>query len=127
MTRGSLPAKELPPDVKAFNYVPYSAAMPRAACIVHQRGIGTVAQALSSKRPMLAMLFGHDTLDNTRRCAEWGAARVLSQRRFGAASLASALSELPNNPEYARRAQVMGEKVRAEKGTKTACDVIERL
>lgn len=40
------PLKDLPANVLAVNYVPYSQIFPHACAIVHQGGIGTTAQAL---------------------------------------------------------------------------------
>ena len=37
---------DLPEGVQAFPYVPYSQVFPRAAAVVHQAGIGTLAQRL---------------------------------------------------------------------------------
>ena len=43
--------QSLPDSVKAFPYLPYSTIFPRAAAVVHQAGIGTLAQAMRAGRP----------------------------------------------------------------------------
>ena len=101
--------------------------MPRSSCIVHQGGVGTTGQALRAGRPMLVMPFGHDTVDNARRCAELGVARVLPRKRYVVPRVADELSKLLNDQAYSRRASQIAEQVRAENGTALACDAIERL
>jgi rhamnosyltransferase subunit B len=123
----NLPAAPLPQGIAAFDYAPFGQVMPKAACIVHQGGIGTTGQALRAGRPMLIMPFGHDTVDNARRCAELGVARIVFQKRYVAENVAAELHELLENPDYGERASVIGEKVRAENGTAAACDALEEL
>ena len=57
----------VPPTVRAFDYLPYSAVFPRALAIVHSGGIGTLAQALAAGRPQLIVPVAFDQPDNARR------------------------------------------------------------
>lgn len=101
--------------------------MPRAGVIVHQGGIGTTAQALRAGHPMLVVPFGQDQPDNARRVVQLGVARTISRSRFRIDRVISELSALLSDPGYAERAAAVGEQVRAERGTETACDPIERV
>src|SRR6185503_8167931 len=65
----------LPPSIRAFEYLPYSAAFPRAGAIVHSGGIGTLAQALAAGRPQLIVPVAFDQPDNARRTVALGIAR----------------------------------------------------
>ncbi len=62
--------------MRAFVYLPYAAVFPHAAAIVHQAGIGTLAQAMRSGRPQLLVPASFDQPDNARRAAVLGAARA---------------------------------------------------
>ena len=63
----------LPDGVRAFAYLPYSKVFPAAAAVIHQAGIGTLAQALRSGRPQLIVPVAFDQPDNARRAAMLGA------------------------------------------------------
>jgi UDP:flavonoid glycosyltransferase YjiC (YdhE family) len=76
---------------------------------------------------MLIVPFGQDQPDNARRCARLGVGRILSPARFTVPRAVNELSELLNNPIYQERAAKVGEQVREENGTKTACDEIEQM
>jgi len=89
--------------------------------------VGTTGQALRSGRPMLVVPFGQDQPDNARRCVKLGVARTLSRSAYTGTRVARELAALLDRPSYARRAAAVGEQVRAERGTETACDAIERV
>ena len=44
LVTGPATPHDLPAGVRAFPYLPYSTVFPRAAAVVHQAGIGTLAQ-----------------------------------------------------------------------------------
>lgn len=123
----NLPQTKLPDGIAAFDYAPHSLVMPRASVIVHQGGIGTAGQALRAGRPMLVVPFGQDQPDNARRCVRLGVGRRLSPSRFTVPRVVSELSELLSNPAYSEQAAKVGQLVREENGTKTACDAIEQV
>lgn len=123
----NLPDTKLPEGIAAFDYAPHSLVMPRASLIVHQGGIGTTGQALRSGRPMLIIPFGQDQPDNARRCVRVGVARTLSPGRYSVTRVVHELSKLLYEPAYSAQAEKVGAEVRAENGTKRACDAIERV
>jgi rhamnosyltransferase subunit B len=122
-----LTAGPVPEGIGIFDYAPHSLVMPRASVIVHQGGVGTTAQALRAGRPMLVVPFGQDQPDNARRCVRLGVAQTLARKQYTVARLTSVLSDLISDPEYARHASEVGDLVRREQGTTTACDAIERM
>jgi UDP:flavonoid glycosyltransferase YjiC (YdhE family) len=85
----------------AFDYLPYSAVFPHAVAIVHQAGIGTLAQALAAGRPQLIVPVAYDQPDNARRARELGVARSIPIRKVTAAGLALELGRLLKDPGYA--------------------------
>ena len=120
----------LPPGIKAFQYLPYSTVFPRAAAVVHQAGIGTLAQALSAGRPQLIVPVAFDQPDNARRAQRLGVARVLPFRKVTSGRLAEQLRALlgnAGNAGYARRAAAVAGTLAGENGAAAACDQIERL
>jgi UDP:flavonoid glycosyltransferase YjiC (YdhE family) len=123
----NLPQTNLPAGMAACDYAPHSLVMPRASCVVHQGGIGTTGQALRAGRPMLIVPFGQDQPDNARRCVRLGVGSTLSAARFTVPRVVSELSALLSNPSYREQSAKVGQRVREENGTKTACDAVEQV
>ena len=133
-TRGPLPQDAAPlledapaADVIAVAYAPHSEIMPHAAVVVHQGGIGTMAQALRSGRPMLVTPFSHDQPDNAEHAERLGVARVVTRRTYRAPVVAEVLGRLLSDPGIALAATAVGERIRAEHGAAAAADALERL
>ncbi len=115
------------PLIAAFDYAPYSQVFPRAACVVHQGGVGTTAQVLRAGVPALVMPYSHDQPDNAARCKRIGAAEIISRDDYTAENAAEILKNLLGNLEYKKRAVEASRKISSEIGTKTACDAIEAV
>jgi UDP:flavonoid glycosyltransferase YjiC (YdhE family) len=122
---GNAPQERLPEGVVAFDYAPYSELLPRAACIVHSGGSGTVAQALRAGRPQLVMPFVFDQPDNAVRCERIGAGRFIARSQYTAERATVELQQLLDSPRYAQRAADLAEQLRAEDGVRLACDALE--
>jgi UDP:flavonoid glycosyltransferase YjiC (YdhE family) len=117
--------QQLPANVAAFDYLPYSRVFPRAAAVVHQVGIGTLSYALRSGRPQLLTPAGFDQSDNAARAARLGAGRVLRFRRaHNHLRLARELRSLLGNPAYARAALEIAAKSRDINGAAVAAQRI---
>jgi UDP:flavonoid glycosyltransferase YjiC (YdhE family) len=113
--------------VFAAAYAPHAALFARAAAVVHHGGVGTLAQALRAGRPMLVVPHAHDQPDNAFRAARLGVARVLDARRYTAARVERHLRALLDEPQYRARAEAVGARVAAERGTDVACEAIVRV
>ncbi len=113
----------LPAGVIAIPYAPHSEIFPRALAIVHQGGIGTTAQAMRSRHPVLVVPFAHDQFDNGERVRRLGVAEVVYRSRYTAVTAEKALRRLCNHDSAAAK---LGDLVRAEKGTLNAADALER-
>jgi UDP:flavonoid glycosyltransferase YjiC (YdhE family) len=109
LVTGSTTPKNLPAGVRAFPYLGYSAVFPRAAAVVHQAGIGTLAQAMRAGRPQLIVPVAFDQPDNAHRAAALGIARVVPFRKVTARRLATELAVLLEQPSYAREARAVAE------------------
>lgn len=113
------------PTVLVVDYVPHQLLFERSAIIVHQGGIGTMAQALRSGRPMLVVPHGHDQPDNATRALRLGAGRLLPAKQYTAKRAVAELTTLLQHPPYQLRATQLREQLMAEDGTQTACNLIE--
>ncbi|MGA7241091.1 MAG: glycosyltransferase [Bryobacteraceae bacterium] len=115
----------LPPDTLVIPYAPYSKILPRAACVVHQGGIGTCGQTLLAGRPMLVMPFAFDQQDNAARLQRLGVARTIRRNRYSANSAAAELECLLKDVRYAKRAEELRRRVAQEDAVTAACDAVE--
>jgi rhamnosyltransferase subunit B len=114
-----------PPNVAAFDYLPYSRVFSRAAVIVHQAGIGTLAVALRSGRPQLLTPAGFDQPDNAARAVRLGVGRLLPFRHaHSEARLVRELRALLDDPAYATAAGEVAEKSRGVDGAAAAAQRI---
>lgn len=114
-------------NIVAFDYAPFSQVFPRAACVVHQGGVGTTAQVLRAGVPQLIMPFSHDQPDNAARCERLGVARTISRDRYTGETAAKQLRELLADLSYKAKAADARKIVEAEHGTRVACDAIEQV
>jgi UDP:flavonoid glycosyltransferase YjiC (YdhE family) len=124
LVTGPVTPAGLPGGVRAFPYLPYSSAFPRAAAVVHQAGIGTLAQALRAGRPQLIVPVAFDQPDNARRAAALGLARVLPFRKVTARRLASELAALLDRPSYPHEARAVAEALTGVDGAARAAEAL---
>jgi UDP:flavonoid glycosyltransferase YjiC (YdhE family) len=119
-------AGPMPPSVRIFDYLPYSAVFPRAAAIVHSGGIGTLAQALAAGRPQLITPVAFDQPDNARRAAGLGVARTLPFGKVTAAGLEREIANVMGDESCAKRAREAAAVVCGEDGARGAADALAR-
>ena len=118
-------AGPLPAGTAVFAYAPYSKILPRAACAVHQGGIGTCGQALAAGRPMLVMPYGFDQPDNAARLQRLGVARAIGRKDYTARRAAAEIDRLLTDASYTQRAVEVARLVAGENAVGAACDAIE--
>ena len=112
-------------NIVGFDYAPYSKVFERAACVVHQGGVGTTGQVLRAGVPHLIMPFGHDQPDNAARCRRLGVAEIIGRSEYNADAAAQMLARILGDANYRRRAIEAADVVNSEGGTAAAGDAIE--
>ncbi|REJ79202.1 MAG: glycosyltransferase [Acidobacteria bacterium] len=111
----------------AFDYAPYGQLFSRAACVVHQGGVGTTAQVLLAGVPHLIMPFSHDQPDNAARCERLGVARTIFRDAYDRTSAATEIDRILDDGKYRSYAETAKQVLSEENGTVSACDAIEDL
>jgi UDP:flavonoid glycosyltransferase YjiC (YdhE family) len=114
-------------DIVGFDYAPYSLLFPRAACVVHQAGVGTTGQVLRAGVPHLIVPFAHDQPDNAARCRRLGVAEIIGRDDYTAESAAKMLKKIFADEQYRIRSAEVAAIVNSEGGTAAACDAIEGI
>jgi rhamnosyltransferase subunit B len=121
------PPAGLTDEIVGYDYAPFSKLFPRAACVVHQAGVGTTGQVLRAGVPHLIMPYGHDQPDNAARCRRAGVAEIITRSDYNARSASDMLRKILSEPKYAANAKTAAAIVQAEGGTDAACDAIESV
>ena len=121
------PPENLPEDIIAVNYAPYSQIFSRASIVVHQGGIGTTAQALKEGCPTLIVPYSHDQPDNAARAENLGTSLTIPRKQYSATLVAKKLQKILENSQYAANAADIGHLIQKEDSVSLACDSIEKL
>jgi UDP:flavonoid glycosyltransferase YjiC (YdhE family) len=111
-------------DVYVCAYAPHSLLFPRAEVIVHQGGVGTLAQALRGGRPQLIVPFFADQWDNAARAVNLGVARSMAPARYHAGSAAADLAALMSGAAYVSRAAQVRAHLAGEHGAARAALIV---
>lgn len=123
----ALPAPGGDAQVYATPYAPYPSVMPRAACIVHHAGIGTLAAAMASGRPSVIVPYANDEFDNAERARALTVATIVKRRSMSVKSLAAAMTHAMSTPAILSASSALAERMRTDDGPATAAAEIERL
>lgn len=117
----------LPDTVRHFDYVPFSAVLPRAAAFVHHGGIGTTAQALAAGVPQLVVPLAHDQPDNAVRVRRLGVGHFLLPKDYRRDAVDDHLNRLVGSPTVRKNCQRLAGGLASGKSLEQACDLIEQL
>ena len=114
-------------DIFCIGYVAYEKLFPQACLIVHQGGIGTLAQSLVAQRPLLIVPFGFDQFDNGERVKKLGIGNYIKRQDYTVEQVTPIIRELLNNKCYQTAATSIGKVIQLEEGANKASNVIEAL
>ena len=112
-------------DVITVPYAPHELVFPFARAIVHQGGIGTLAEGLLAGKPMLIMPYGHDQADNAWRAHRLRVARVIGRGRYRSQVVGRELGRLLDDQASQKAAVNIARRVSQERGVESAADLIE--
>jgi UDP:flavonoid glycosyltransferase YjiC (YdhE family) len=107
-----------------LEYAPYAEVFSLASIIVNQGGIGTIAECIRAKKPMLIIPFAGDQFDNADRAARMGVARWIKVENLSVAKLTTDLGRLLYNTQYTLQAEVIAKKIAQEEGLQKALKII---
>lgn len=124
--RNALPAT-LPYDIAHFDYLPFSAILPRAAAIVHHGGIGTAVQAMAAGIPQLVVPKAYDQPDHAARLGRLGIGASLRHSKFRGKEAAQTLEQLLASREVHDRCATISGKIDFQRALDTACLAIEHV
>jgi MGT family glycosyltransferase len=118
---------DVPRNARLVEWVSYSRTMPRSALVISHAGHGTVARALESGCPVLAVPHSGDMGENAARI-DWARVGVRLPWRFlSPGTLRLAVRRALSEPELARRAAALASWAAAHDGATTAAELVEEL
>jgi rhamnosyltransferase subunit B len=118
---------DLPPHVKTFGYLPFSAVLPRAAMLVYHGGIGTLAQTITAGIPHLVVPNGHDQFDNAWRIEQLGLGMRIPQLKYRSGRVVKAIRATLDDRAIRARTRDYSSRVDSVAAIARACDLIEGL
>ncbi|NEE17319.1 glycosyltransferase [Streptomyces sp. SID7499] len=123
---GSPYGEELPPGVFQVDEVDHRWLFPRASCVIHHGGLGTMSQALRAGVPQMSVPALVDQPYFAARLTALGVASApVPLAGLSASKFAASLDECLGNPDLVRRAAHVARSVRAEPGVGRAAEVVE--
>jgi len=118
---------DVPRNARLVEWLSYSKQMPACALVICHAGHGTMARALASGCPVLAVPHVGDMAENAAR-ADWAGVGVrLPWRLLGPASLRLAVRRSLSDRWLADRARELAAWAAANDGASVAADLVERL
>ncbi len=123
-----LAQESLPPNVFPLGFAPHGWLFPRAACVAHHGGTGTIGAAFRAGAPQVLVPHLADQpiwaeLAHGLNCAGPG----VPYAELTAERLAQTIMTTLADSKYRQAAAALGEKVRAEQGASKARQLIEDL
>jgi UDP:flavonoid glycosyltransferase YjiC (YdhE family) len=108
-------------------WAPHDLLFPRSRAVVHQGGIGTLAEATAAGRPMIIVPYAHDQADNAWRASRLGVGEILPRNRYTTRRLTRSLLQILGSAKCeaaCRRAEC---EMAREQGARSAADAIQRV
>lgn len=125
---GGLQASQLPENIFQLDQAPHDWLFPRVSAVVHHGGAGTTAAGLRAGCPTIICPFFGDQPFWGQRVHTLGVGpRPIPQKQLTVQKLVGAIQEVIFNPSLSNRAEILGQKIRAEDGIGNAIAIIETL
>lgn len=118
---------QLPSNVVHFDYAPFAEILPRCAALVHNGGIGTMAEALVAGIPQLIVPYMLAHFDHAIRLRDLGAGDYLVGRKFGDRSLREMLTSILENESLRQNAKRYSELIKRQDALAETCRLVEEM
>jgi MGT family glycosyltransferase len=117
----------VPPNGRLVDWISYSRTMPRCSLVITHAGHGTVARALASGSPVLAVPHSGDMGENAARVDWAGVGARLPWRFLSPRTLRLAVRHALENPSLAERTASLARWSAANSGPVRAAELVEAL
>ncbi len=118
---------DLPENIWKISAIPHNWLFPKMACIVHHGGAGTTAATFHAGVPGIIIPFLGDQAFWGYRSQKLGVSpATIIYERLNVDNLAAAIMQGIKDKDIRKKAAILGEKIRAENGVKTAVEIINQ-
>ena len=117
----------VPPNAKLVEWISYGRSMPRSELVVTHAGHGTLARALESGCPVLAVPHSGDMGENAARIDWAGVGVRLPWRFLGPATLRLAARRALSDASLRERARALSDWAARNDGAARAAELVEQL
>ncbi len=125
---GGMKCDDLPDSILGIDSAPHDWLFPRVAAVVHHGGAGTTAAGLRSGKPsVIVPFFGDQPFWGHLVHSVGAGTKPIPRKKLTADKLAAAIKEAVSNPDFHKRAGLIGKKIRQEDGVGNAVTVIEKI
>ncbi len=122
---GGMSVMNVPENVFVLDAAPHGWLFPRMTAVVHHGGAGTTAEGLRAGVPTAVIPFIVDQLFWGKRVQALGVGpEPIRAKQLSADNLAGAILAATTEQKMRRRAEVLGQTIRAEKGLDQAVNVV---
>jgi rhamnosyltransferase subunit B len=119
--------ERLPNGVRWFPYLPFASVMPHVRAVVHHGGTSTLARAIATGVPQLALPYGGDRPDTSARLQRLGVAEFLLPPQWEPEAVAETLGRLIESLQVQERCQELARRVYHTDSKTSACEAIEEV
>lgn len=126
--KAAFDALEKPDDVPLFylEHADFPSLLPRARCLIHHGGIGTVAQAILAGVPQIIRPRMYDQSPNAFRVMMYGLGGCIAPAGYNANMVANILLHIESSPRHQECLKYYSDLVRKESGVANCCQLIEQ-
>lgn len=114
-------------QVIAVPWAPHDLLFARSCAVVHQGGIGTLAEATAAGKPMIIVPYAHDQADNAWRASRLGVGEILPRHRYRRRSLTRSLIRILSSRRCEAACIHARCEMAREHGAQTAADAILKV
>ncbi|MDQ2653200.1 MAG: glycosyltransferase [Chloroflexota bacterium] len=114
-------------QVIAVPWAPHDLLFAQSRAVVHQGGIGTLAEATAAGRPMVIVPYAHDQADNAWRANRLGVGEILTRRQYRTRQLIRSLQRILSSSQCAAACQYAKCEMSREQGAQSAAKAIQRV
>ncbi|MDQ6819458.1 MAG: glycosyl transferase [Actinomycetota bacterium] len=126
--RKPIPAPlRVPSNTRVVEWISYAQTMPRCSLVVCHAGHGTLARALASGCPVLAVAHSGDMPENAARVAWAGVGARMPWRLLAPQTVALAARRVLSNPSMSARARELSAWAAGNDGASRAAELVEEL
>lgn len=111
-------------EVIVVGELPHQWLFMRSAAVIHHGGIGTLAESLRCRKPMLIEPYGNDQFFNASRAIKLGIGAAAHPHRMTPEALARLLDSKVLSPETSQRVSSLAENILKDSGVEYAADLV---